>query len=187
MHRAADQRDNDVTEQLRRVLYRPVRPQAMSLERAVASACTAPGSGRGSLRYWRPLHASCSIHDDIALDAGSGVASGSTAAGSSATGTGADVPAGAPVSRGAAASCGSAAGAGVLENLETPASAPDSAVPPDWVLRGPGQRGAPARAPSFIEPELTPPQAPDLERMGGAGLRVRLRLWSRRALGPQMG
>ena len=50
-----------------------------------------------------------------------------------------------------------------------------------------GARGAPARAPIFIEPALTPPQAPDLGRMGGAGLRVRLRLWSRRALGPQMG
>ena len=45
-----------------------------SFERAVASACTAPGSGRGSLRYWRPVRASFSTHDGIALDAGAAAA-----------------------------------------------------------------------------------------------------------------
>ena len=43
---------------------------SMSFERAVASACTDPGSGRGSLRYWRPVRVSFSTHEDIALDAG---------------------------------------------------------------------------------------------------------------------
>jgi hypothetical protein len=46
----------------------------MSFERAVASACTAPGPGRGSLRYWRPVRASFSINDDAALDADAAVA-----------------------------------------------------------------------------------------------------------------
>ncbi|MGH9622882.1 MAG: hypothetical protein ACRD4G_00915 [Bryobacteraceae bacterium] len=43
---------------------------SMSLERAVANASTAPGSGRGSLRYWRPVRASLSTHDGVAFNAG---------------------------------------------------------------------------------------------------------------------